>query len=103
MFGDSRDNIARGAKIISVCTDCGDRYTYIEGVKQDPPRSTFMCSDCYQRKEEIRPAMVAGKWSVRDDERREMFKTLIEDHTPYEVYERERVGDLFVYDPSEVE
>lgn len=103
MFGDSRDNISRGDKISCVCTDCGERYTHIEKVTQDPPRSTSLCPECYKLKEQVRGAMVAGTWRIRDDERREMFKSLIEQNTPFEVYEKDRVGDLYVYDPSEAD
>lgn len=102
MFGDSMD-IERGDRLSCVCVDCGDRYTYIEKVDQDPSRSTSMCPDCYPKLEEIRGGMVAGSWRITDDDDvRGMFVELIESETPYSVYVKDRVGDLYVYDPEEM-
>lgn len=92
-----------GDRVSCVCTDCGDRYPNKVGVDQDPPRDTSMCPDCYDMVERIRGSLAAGTWRIRDEDFREQMVELIEENTPYDVYVKERVGDLYVYDPEEID
>lgn len=71
MFGD-RPDFERGDKMGCVCKNCGDRYTHIEKVEQDPPRSTSRCPECHAKYKEVREKeMAAGTWHCSDDELRE--------------------------------
>lgn len=102
---DSRNRIERGDKMGCVCRNCGEKYTYIEKVEQDPPRSTSRCPDCHALYHGIKDsgARVAGTWRIRDDDTRDELISAIEENTPYKVFVEERVNDLHVYDPEELD
>lgn len=74
-----------------------------ETFKGNPSEYKSLCPSCEEKHEEIRNRMVAGKWRVSNDIRRELFAALIREHTEYDVWEVERVGDLYVYDPREID
>lgn len=87
----------RGDKVGCVCTNCGERYTHIERVEQDPPRSTMRCPDCYAKYEEVKEyEMAAGTWSCSDGELRD---AVIEaaDEVGVETWVEERTNNVHFY------
>lgn len=100
MFGD-RPDFERGDKIGCVCKDCGERYTHIEKVEQDPPRSTMRCPDCHETIENIREKeMAAGTWRCSNEELREAVRKAAS-QVGVSTYVEDRTDDVhFYYDDT---
>jgi len=96
MFGDE-PNFEKGDKMGCVCKDCGDRYTHIEKVEQDPPRSTSRCPDCHAKIQEVREKeMAAGTWRCSDEELREAVREAAAE-VGVETYVEDRTSDVHFY------
>lgn len=81
--------------MIQTCDGCEEQF---DGNPNEP-----FCKDCDKMRGKIRGNIVAGKWRVRDPYTRTLLASAIRENTPFEVWVKERVGDIYVYEPDRVD
>lgn len=101
----SEQGLEVGDTVETTCHRCGERYVRTERQADNPPRNTKFCPDHYPMFQEVRDAMVAGTWTIRDEEFRDLMIELIDHETPYKVWVtgHPNPNTLYIYDPYEVD